>query len=102
MTANTLINEPVSVHRSVCGESSVKSLKWSLSATYAYEPPRTKLTKFLQWFSAKRPGLHVELKNRRISFVSIRSSGASFVSDFFVAAANFADPSEYSNVTART
>jgi hypothetical protein len=33
--------------------------------------------------------------NRRISFASMDASGAFLFSEFFVAAANFADPSKY-------
>jgi hypothetical protein len=40
--------------------------------------------------------------NHRISFVSVKSSGASFVPEFFVTPANFADSSGYWGATVRS
>jgi hypothetical protein len=95
ITPHTLINEYVSVHRSLHGESNLKSSECTLSGTYACEPSRAKSTEFLREFSVKYLGILVELTESRHQFHVDKVFPARLVSDFFVSAADFIGPSEY-------
>jgi hypothetical protein len=94
-TANTLLNTPVSSHISGRRESRVKSSEYAFPRDGRANPlGRNQQSVCI----SSQQGIRVFLwnsPNRCMSFVWIASSGASFVSGFFVAAANFVDSSEY-------